>query len=98
MSCYQQHDLAGRGRREAASSARFPLGGWRERERVMEISSWSEMGGEEPARRRDRRETARELRARIDRHSSPPLGLMILIASTLLIVGLLFQAAMGTPR
>jgi hypothetical protein len=99
MSHHNQHNgLADPRREEAAHLARVPATGWRERERLKEVSSWLEMAGaEQPASLRRRRETASELRGRVDRLFRPPVGLMVLIASTIFAAGLLLQAARGLP-
>jgi len=93
---YQYDVLPKPGREETAHLARFPATGRRERERVKEISSWLEMAGtEQSASRGERRDKAAAFRRRVHRLSSPPAGLMILIASTILAAGLLFQMARG---
>jgi hypothetical protein len=97
MSHHNQHNgLADPRREEAAHLARVPATGWRERERLKEVSSWLEMA-EQPASRRRRREMASELRGRVDRLFRPPVGLLVLIASTIFAAGLLLQAAGGLP-
>ena len=89
----ERHRFVDPGREEAALLARFPSTGWRERERLKEISSWFEMAASgPPAPRSERRWTAREFGSRIERLCSASFRLMILIASTIF-AGLLFRGA-----
>jgi hypothetical protein len=90
---YNQHPRPSRSDRDhAAILARFPSVGWRERERLRDVATWSEMAGtNNPSSKSGSRSDHRRLTLS-ERFSHAPIGLMLLIASALLIVGLLSHA------